>query len=313
MNPSPKPAEPATPLSAILLMVGAGLCFTLLDTSAKYLVLSGLSAEFVSWMRFLVHLVLVLVLFRAWANPAVFRYSSLPRQIVRGLFLFGSTFFNFHALKTLQLADTMSIAFFGPMVITALAGPLLGEWAGWRRWMAVGAGFVGMLLITRPGFGVFGIGHVFALTSMLSYVLYVLMTRSMGARETSESLIFYSALSPVVLMLPAVPSQAEMPASGLLLAMLLSLGVYGGVGHYLLIRAYKQATATALAPYPYLQMVWMALAGYLVFGDLPDGWTLAGAAIIVASGLYILHREHRLRLASRTAPNAEAGELAKKL
>jgi drug/metabolite transporter (DMT)-like permease len=294
-------------------MVGAGICFTLLDTSAKYLVLSGISPQFVSWMRFAVHLALVLLLFRAWSNPAVFRCRSLPLQMLRGAFLFGSTFFNFHALQSLQLAETMSIGFFGPMVITALAGPLLGEWAGWRRWLAVGAGFVGMLFITRPGFGVFGVGHVFALASLFSYVFYALMTRALGTRETAESLIFYAALSPVVLMLPVVPAYAEVPASALLWLLLLSLGVYGGFGHYLLIRAYKQATATALAPYPYLQMVWMAIAGYVVFGDLPDGWTVFGAAIIVASGLYIVHREHRLRLASRTAPNSEAGDLAKKL
>lgn len=313
MNLRAIPAEQATPLSAILLMVGAGVCFTFLDTSAKYLVLSGMDSQFVSWVRFVVHLLLVLVLFRAWANPSVWRFSSLPQQVARGVFLFGSTFFNFLALGSLQLAETMSIAFFGPMMITALAGPLLGEWAGWRRWLAVGAGFVGMLFITRPGFGVFGIGHVFALASMFSYVLYAIMTRSMGARETSESLIFYSALWPVVLMLPVVPAYAELPSTPIVWILLLSLGFYGAFGHYLLIRAFKQATATALAPYPYLQMVWMTVAGYLVFGSLPDGWTVFGAAIIVASGLYIVHREHRLRLASRTAPNTEASHLAKKL
>jgi drug/metabolite transporter (DMT)-like permease len=306
-------SEQVTPVSAILMMLGAGICFTFLDTSAKYLVLSGMSSEFVSWVRFAVHLLLVLILFRAWRNPAVFRYSSLPRQVLRGAFLFGSTFFNFHALKTLQLAETMSIAFLGPMVITALAGPLLGEWAGWRRWLAVGAGFVGMLFITRLGFGVFELGHVYAVASMLCYALYAIMTRAMGARETAESLIFYSALSPVLLMLPVVPAYAELPSSPLLWLVLLSLGFYGGFGHYLIIRAFKQATATALAPYPYMQMVWMTIAGYLVFGDLPGGWTVFGATIIVASGLYILHREHRLRLASRTAPNAEASDLAKKL
>ena len=127
--------------------------FACLDTSAKYLVLSGMSAPFVAWMRFVVHVVLVLVLFRGWSNPAMFRASSLPQQILRGLFLFGSTIFNFLALKTLQLAETTSIFFFAPMVITALAGPLLGEWAGWRRWLAIVVGFAGVLVITRPGVG----------------------------------------------------------------------------------------------------------------------------------------------------------------
>ena len=294
-------------------MLGAGFLFTCLDTTAKYLVQTGLDVQFVVWVRYAVHLVLVLVLFGAWANTELFRTRSLPMQVLRAAFLLGSTFFNFLALQTLQLAESVSIFFFAPMVITALAGPLLGEWAGWRRWAAVGAGFLGVLLITRPGLGTFGVGYVFALCSMLSYAFYAIMTRKMGATESAQSLIFYSALAPVMLLAPVVPLYGEMPDSWLILLLLLSLGVYGGLGHWLIIKAFKQATATALAPYPYLQMVWMIGAGFLVFGDLPDGWTLAGAAVIVMSGLYIVHREHRLRLASRTSPNTETGDLAKKL
>lgn len=307
------PTETATPLSAIMLVFGAGVFFSLLDTSAKYLVLAGLSAPFVAWSRFAVHVVLVLVFFRGWNNTALFRFNSLPLQILRGIFLFGSTFFNFLALQTLELAQTVSIFFFAPMLITALAGPFLGEWAGWRRWLAIVVGFAGMLVITRPGFGVFGLGHVYALCAMLSYSFYVIMTRSMSATETAESLIFYSALAPVILMLPAVPLTGSAPQDALQWSVLISLGFFGGIGHWFLIKAYKQATTAALAPYPYLQMVWMIGLGYLVFADLPDRWTLLGAAIIVASGLYIVHRERQLRLARQTAPNSEDGELAKKL
>jgi drug/metabolite transporter (DMT)-like permease len=313
VNPPQNATETAAPFSAILLMVGAGLMFTCLDATAKYLVLAGLDVQFVVWVRYAVHLLLVILLFRAWSSTRVFKTSSLPMQVVRAACLLGSTLFNFLALQTLQLAETVSIFFFAPMVITALAGPLLGEWAGWRRWAAIGAGFVGVLLITRPGLGAFGIGHLFALTSMLSYVFYAILTRRMGATETAESLIFYSALAPVILMLPVVPFSGAIPQSPFLILLLVSLGIYGGVGHWLIIKAFKQATATALAPYPYLQMVWMIGAGFLIFGDLPDGWTLAGAAVIVSSGLYIVHREHRLRLASRTAPNTETGDLAKRL
>jgi drug/metabolite transporter (DMT)-like permease len=294
-------------------MLVAGVLLTLLDTSAKYLVLSGMSAQFISWMRFVEHLVLAAIILRPWSQPNVLRYVSLPRQLLRGCFLFGSTFFNFQALRTLQLAETNSIYFFAPMIITAIAGPLLGEWAGWRRWAAIAAGLVGVLIITRPGFGAFELGHLYALASTLSYCFYVLMTRQMGAVETPESLIFYSALAPVVLMSPAVPYTASMPSDWFHLIVLLSLGIYGGLGHWFIIKAYRLATTTALAPYPYLQMVWMILAGYLVFRQLPDGWTLTGAAIIVASGLYIVHREHRLRLANLSLPNGENEDIAKKL
>jgi drug/metabolite transporter (DMT)-like permease len=313
VNASSSQPETATPASAILLVFAAGVLFSCLDTSAKYLVLAGMDASFVSWVRFASHTVLVLVLLRSWSNPAMFKVASLPRQLLRGVFLFGSTYFNFQALKTLQLAETTSIFFFAPMVITALAGPLLGEWAGWRRWLAVIVGLIGVLVITRPGASALQIGHVYALTAMLSYSLYAITTRQMSSTETAESLIFYSALAPALLMLPVVPYTASMPPSALHWVLLLLLGFFGGFGHWLLIKAYRQATATALAPYPYLQMVWMIGFGYMVFAQFPDGWTLVGAGIIVASGLYNVHREHRLRLKNRSLPNAEEEQLAKRL
>ncbi|WP_164889391.1 DMT family transporter, partial [Mesorhizobium sp. M7A.F.Ca.CA.002.03.2.1] len=165
-------------------MLSTYVCFTFLDTSSKYLVLAGISVLVVAWVRFAVHVILVGTLLRGWRQPMRFRPINLPAHILRGAFLFGSTIFNVLALKSLQLAETTSIYFFGPMVITALAGPLLGEWAGWRRWLAILAAFAGVLIITRPGVGVFGIGHLFALGSMLSNCFYVIMTRRMSATET---------------------------------------------------------------------------------------------------------------------------------
>lgn len=279
-----------------MLVLAACFLFSFLDVSAKYLVTSGIAPEFVAWLRFVVHAAAMVVLFRGWSNRDMFRVVNLPAQLVRGLFLFGSTFFNFMALQTLQLAETISIAFFAPMVITALAGPLLGEWVGWRRWLAVLIGLVGVLVITRPGSGVFSIGHFWALCGMSSYCFYLIMTRKMGATESTESMIFYSALCPALLLLPVVPVYGVLPQDPLQLVAMLAVGLFGGFGHWLLIRAYKQATTAALAPYPYSQMVWMVALGWLVFGDLPDMWTLAGAAIIVSSGLYIIHRERRLRM-----------------
>ncbi|MEQ1952888.1 DMT family transporter [Mesorhizobium sp. CN2-181] len=313
MKPPSAKHEAATPVAAILFVFLTGVLFTILDTSAKYLVLSGMSAPFVAWARFAGHALLAVILLRGWSRPEMFRVVSLPLQVLRGLCLLGSTVFNFAALLTLQLAETSAIYFSAPMLIIAMAGPLLGEWAGWRRWMAVIAGFAGVLVITRPGYGVFGIGHIFALSSMLCNSFYVILTRRMSASETPASLIFYSALAPAVLMIPVVPFTVSAPPSLLHGVLLLILGLFGGLGHWFLIKAYRLATTTALAPYPYLQMVWMIAAGYLVFAQLPDRWTLAGSAIIVASGLYIIHREHRLRLKNRASPNEEAADLADKL
>ncbi|MER8634870.1 DMT family transporter [Mesorhizobium sp. M0018] len=294
-------------------MLSVYVFFTFLDTSSKYLVLAGVSALIVAWTRFAVHVLIVGVFLRGWREPLRFRPANLPAHITRGLLLFGSTMFNILALRTLQLAETTSIYFFGPMVITALAGPLLGEWAGWRRWLAIMSGFVGVLIITRPGVGVFGVGHLFALGSMLSNSFYVIMTRRMSATETSESLILFSALAPAVLLLPTLPFSPSLPQDGWHWFILLMLGVFGAIGHWLLVQAYRLATTTALAPYPYSQMIWMIISGLIVFNQFPDRWTLAGATVIVASGLYIVHREHRLRLRNRATLGAEAEALAKKL
>ena len=294
-------------------MVAAYILFTFLDSSSKYLVLAGIAPLFIAWMRFAGHVVLVVALFRGWRSVSRFRPVSLPAHILRGAFLAGSTVFNILALRYLQLAETTSIYFFGPMVITALAGPLLGEWAGWRRWSAILAGFIGVLVITRPGIGVFGIGHVFALCSMLSNSIYVIMTRHMSATETPESLIFYSALAPLVVLTPTLPLTASMPADVWQWVLLVLLGAFGGLSHWCLIQAYRQATATSLAPYPYLQMIWMIAFGWVIFDQFPDNWTLAGAGIIVASGLYIVHREHRLRVRNQAGPCADTEVVAKKL
>lgn len=313
LNSISKAPEQSTPTAAIAYITVAFLLFTLLDTGAKYVVLAGVSPLFAAWVRYAVHVVVVLVLLRAWHNIGRFRTASLPAQVLRSAALFGATIFNFMALQTLQLAETTSIFFFGPMVVTALAGPLLGEWAGWRRWLAILVGFAGVLIITRPGFGALGIGHIYMVCAMLSNCFYVIATRRMAQTETTESLILYVGLAPVVLLLPVLPSSVTPPDDALQWIILLSLGVFGAVGHWFLIKAYRIATASALAPYPYLQMVWMIAAGWLVFGQFPDMWTLVGAAIIMASGLYIVHREHRLRLRSTAALNAEDEELAKKL
>ena len=129
------------------------MLFTALDSAAKYLVLQGMAAPFVAWVRFAVHTVLALVFLQVWRRPALFRPKNLPMQFVRGACLFGSTFFNFLALRELQLAQTISIFFAGPMLITALAGPMLGERAGWRRWLAIIIGFIGVLLAAGNAVG----------------------------------------------------------------------------------------------------------------------------------------------------------------
>ena len=217
---------------------------------AKYLVLNGMAAPFVAWVRFATHTILVFFILGGWKNTIIYKANSLPMHFLRGAGLFGSTFFNFLALKHLQLAETISIFFVGPMVITALAGPMLGEWAGWRRWLAIIVGFIGVLIVTRPGSENFKPEILLMICAMLSYSVYVLLTRKLGQTETAESLIFYSALAPALLMMPVALPLASMPPDGKSMVMLLMLGVFGGLGHWFVIKAYKLATTGDLAPYP---------------------------------------------------------------
>jgi drug/metabolite transporter (DMT)-like permease len=303
----------AVPLSAILLIACSTLVFSSFETGAKYVVLAGVAPLFVAWVRYVVHVIAVVVFYRAWTNPAALLPRNYLLQTMRAFCLFGATLFTFMALRTLQLAESVSIFFVSPILITALAGPLLGEWAGWRRWIAVATGFVGVLIVVRPGFGVLSVGHAFAFANMVSYTFYAILTRHLSASESPQSMIFFSGLAPVILLLPLVPAYASLPTDPIVIAVFLMLGVFGAGGHLLFILAYRQAEATALAPISYLHMVWSVILGWLVFSDFPDRWVLVGSAIIMASGIYIAQREHRLRLKAHSAPIPEAGDPPKKL
>lgn len=282
-------------------MAASTLVFSTFEASAKYVVVAGVAPLFVAWVRYVVHVIAVIIFYRAWTNPRALLPRNYPMQILRAFCLFGATLFTFMALQTLQLAESVSIFFAAPMLITALAGPLLGEWAGWRRWLAVLGGFMGVMIIVRPGFGVLQVGHLFAFANMVSYACYTILTRRLGATESAQSMIFVSGLAPVILLAPLVPAYASLPTDPVVIGVFLVLGVLGAGGHLLFILAYSRAEATALAPVSYLQMVWSISLGWLIFGDFPDRWVLTGAAIIIASGLYIAQREHRLRIAARGA------------
>ena len=300
-----------TPLKAWLLILPAFVCFSLLDASAKWIVLAGFAPLFVTWCRFFFHLLIILVALRSWERPDLLRTRHPVLQAGRGALLACGTFTNFLALQHLQLAETMAIFLASPMVITALAGPILGEWAGWRRWLAVVIGFVGVLVVARPGTEAFQWPILYSVASLMCASLYFLVTRMMTATETDESMIVYSGLVPAVLLSPVLFLYGEWPGLSLELALLVSLGVYGSVGHLFVIKAHRIAPAPSIAPAVFSQVIWMIALGLIVFGQWPDGWTLVGIAVIVASGLYILNRErilaHELESEAPAAEVAETG------
>lgn len=297
---SPNPARTdvdteAMPPIAVAMALMTFTMFAIMDTSGKYLVTAGLSSGFVVWCRFTTQGTLYFLISRGWRNADIWRMRNVPLQILRGLALPTATFLNFEALKTLQLAETVTIFLSTPMIVTALAGPLLGEWAGRRRWAAIMTGFVGVLLVARPGTAMFSPAIVYSLGAALVFSFYSILTRKLATTETQDSLVFYSSLFGVILLAPLAWAQASMPASVFEIVLLCVFGGFGMVGHTLLVKASRIASASKLAPFVYTQLLWMTALGFIVFGDVPDWWTIAGAAIICASGLYLMYRERVLR------------------
>ncbi|WP_428698522.1 DMT family transporter [Stappia sp.] len=277
----------------IALISFAFLCFSGLDTTAKYLGQS-LPAEQIVWMRFVTHVIYAVLLFRLWRMPHVLKSRRWGLQIFRALCLLGSTVFNFFAVRHMQLAETVSIMFAAPFVVTALAGPLLNEWAGLRRWMAIIVGFIGVLVVTRPGLGEMHWAAILSVCSMLSYALYALTTRMLAQTESPLGMLLISAAVAATAITPFGVSAWVPPADAWTWILLLSTGAWGGIGHFALIRAHVLAPAPVLAPFMYTQIIWMTGLGYLVFNDVPGVFTIIGASIVVGSGLYILYRERKI-------------------
>ncbi|MDR5651183.1 DMT family transporter [Ruixingdingia sedimenti] len=294
--PTPRPAP--TPLVAIWFIIAAFFLFSCTDAAAKYLIRDGVYPPFASWIRFMVQGVLVAALFRIWTRPRNFGTRQPWRHVLRSCLLLLSGVFSFAALDTLQLAEFISIIFLGPLMIVVMGRVFLKERVEWQRYAAVLSGLAGVLIITRPGLGGFHIGHVIALMAVTTYSGFAVATRMLAATETQESLMFIPAIMALVVMGPAVIATGPVPDEPLHWLMMCGLGVTGATGQFLVVRAYRIAAASALAPYNYLQMIWSASLGYLVFGDLPDIWTVTGSLVIVASGIYLMHRD---RLARRAA------------
>jgi drug/metabolite transporter (DMT)-like permease len=284
-----------TRLRAIGLMVLAVTVFSALDTAAKYLVkYEHVSVAQVVWSRFIVQFLAILVLVPLVGGltvPQLFQTSQLRWQLVRSVLMVATTLFNFLALQYLRLDQTITIVFLAPLVVALLAGPLLGEWVGWRRMVAIAVGFCGILIAVRPGFGAVHPAVVYSFLAMLAYALFMLLTRHIARYDPPMVTLFYSMFAGTILGAPFAYMQWIPPPDALSFVLLVSLGVLGGLGHWMFIHAYRMAPASAVAPFLYLQLISMVSFGYAVFGDLPDVWTLAGAAVVVGSGVYLFHRE----------------------
>jgi drug/metabolite transporter (DMT)-like permease len=276
--------------AAIGLFMLALVCFCFLDTIAKWLT-PRLGTLEVTWARYVASVACVSVVLNPWTAPGISRTSRPWLQTWRSLALFGSTIFNFLALGHLQLAEVMSIMFLAPLVIALAAGPLMGEWVGPRRMVAIGVGFLGILIMVRPGLGGMHWAAGYSFASVLCNAAYVLLTRALAAHDSPNTTMFYSGLAGVILLTPIMPFVWVWPQDGLVWALMALVGACGALGHWFFIQAFRRAPAPVLAPYGYSQIILMVLLGYVVFGEVPDRWTVAGSSVVIASGLYLLHRE----------------------
>ncbi len=299
-TPSPHNLERQRRLVGIGLMCVALLCFSLLDASAKWLNRS-VDPLLTVWARYAVSVAFVFIFINPATHPGVLRTSRLRLQLARSLLLFLSTALNFIALQYLQLVETLSILFATPLLVALLSGPMLGERAGPRRLAAIGVGFLGVLIVTRPGLGTMHPAALLSVAGSVCYALYNILTRILAASDRSETTMVYSGLVGMALATPILPFVWTTPDSHLAWVILVGVGAFGAFGHWLLILAHARAPAPVLAPFIYFQIVWMLALGYLIFGDWPDPWTLVGCAVVVASGLYLLYRERVRKLESKVS------------
>jgi drug/metabolite transporter (DMT)-like permease len=291
--PSAHPAARQV-LSGILLMIAAGFLFTVMDATAKYMT-HRLPLIEVAWGRYVFHaltLPFIVARFGGWAS---LRSNRLGLQLWRSVFLLGSTVVFWLALKFIPLADATAVSFVGPLIMTALSVPLLKEKVGPRRWAAVLVGFLGALVIIRPGPAMVQPAALIPLVSAVFFALYAICTRLLSRSDGWATTLIWSASVGLVLLSLLVPFEWQTPDLAGWLGLVL-LGLIGSLGHLLMILAYARAPASTLAPLSYLQLIWSTAIGLTLFGNFPDGWTLSGGAVVAASGLYVIHRE-RLRRA----------------
>jgi drug/metabolite transporter (DMT)-like permease len=278
---------------ALPLILLAGLMFSSLDATAKYLIRDH-TLFLVVWARYAGQMLVTTPI--AWhrGGPGFWRTRHLGMQLARSLCLVIATACFFGALRFLPLAEGSAISFLAPMFAIVLSMPVLGERPTRARWLAAVGGFAGILILVRPGSAVFHPATGLLVLAAISNALYQLLTRRLP-NDAPHTTLFYSALVGTAVLSLAVPF-ADAPGDiavrdGLFLCL---LGLLAGLGHAMLIGAYLRAPASLVAPFTYVQMIWATLYGYLVFDQLPDGLSALGMAVIVASGVALVMYERRL-------------------
>ena len=271
------------------LFIASQFVGSLVDTPAKYLLAHGVALSMVVFFRYLIAIVILYAVFIARREMPK-RSQHIRVNVLRGFLLTSSTFLNFYSLAHMPLAVVMSINFAAPLISCALAPFLLGEKVGPRRWAAVVVGFIGVLIVMRPGGATFELAMLTSLANALVIALYQIFTRRAGAGDDPETGLTWVFAVGAVITACIVPFHWQTPTINLWPIILL-MGSCGLITHLIISHALRLAPASLLAPFIYLNIIWITIFGIVIFGDWPDQWTVLGSTIIITSGIYVWWRE----------------------
>lgn len=299
-------AKEDRPMLGIGLMLAAYLAFSCIDTSVKWLAILGLPAMQLSFMRYFgAFLISLFLIARGGIHPSRFASKHLLLVIVRGILLMGSTIFNFIAVRYLPLTLTATILFSAPIIICALSWPLLGERVGIWRWSAIVVGFCGILVAIRPFNEDFHWAVFLSLGAASCFAFYTIITRKLSGIVATDTMQLYAGLVGTLALAPFAFAEWQNPATGLDWFLLVMLGGFGWLGHQLMTMALGYAPPSTVTPLSYSFIIYLTVWSFFLFDHLPDRWTISGALIIVAAGLVIWYREHKLNI-ERLRREAEA-------
>ena len=291
------------PLSAVALIVLSCACFTAVDVTVKILS-QRYPVPLLVWARWAVQTLLIVALFAPKRRFDLLRTRRLPMQLVRGVVLIGSSVCFFSSLRFLPLAEATALNYTSPILVTLMSAWLLGERLTRARWAFVAAGFIGMLLVVRPGSDMLTPAALFAVGAASLYATFQILTRRLAGEDLMVLMIYPSLVGTGVLSLivPFFIDTTWYPVVDT--AAFVCIGILGFAGHVLFIRAFQRASASAIAPFTYTQLLWSTLAGWLVFGTFPDAWTLAGIVVIAGSGVILTWYERWRARLPQTEPAA---------
>ena len=283
---------PATHIGrGIVLILATTVCFTSLDTLSK-LTNPYLPVNEILWGRYLFHALALMLFMGPKMKLDLVRTAHPGMQIVRALVLMISSLLFVSALVYLPLAEAAAMSFAAPLVLTALSVPLLGEKVRPAQWAAVAVGFCGVLVLARPGGKLFDIATLLPLGCAFTYAIFQIITRKYAGRDSAFTTHFWTAMVCTILLTLTLPFFWKTPSMWGWIAMM-AMGLIGGIGHFILIKAYECAPPATLAPFSYAQLVWATLVSWLIFDHLPDSGSMLGMTIIVGAGLFAVWMQRR--------------------